>query len=115
MSEKYCEQCGKLMVQPRWKNGKKDSTFQKRRFCSSRCYGDWVMEQNKSLTKAASRKRAQRVHTKMKKCSECGSTENLQRHHEDHQDACSVDILCQNCHTKREMELGRWGRSATSA
>src|SRR3990167_9383846 len=61
------------------------------------------------LTKAASRKRAQRAYPTKPPCQKCGNPENVQRHHPNHEDALSVEFLCQSCHTTADQELGRWG------
>lgn len=37
--KKRCLQCGKVMVQPVWKSGKKDSLFKDRKYCGTKCYG----------------------------------------------------------------------------
>lgn len=63
----------------------------------------------KILTKAASRKRAQRAFPKILPCEICGGSIRVQRHHHDHQSALSVRFLCQSCHTKEEVLAGTWG------
>jgi hypothetical protein len=68
------------------------------------------------LTKAASRKRAQRAISLLgQQCARCGGTWRLQRHHADHQDALAVEILCQSCHTSEEMVSGTWGAGLRQA
>jgi hypothetical protein len=62
------------------------------------------------LTKAASRKRAQRAYPQLPPCQACGSTVNVQRHHPNHEDALSVEFLCQRCHTCADQQYGKWGR-----
>lgn len=64
------------------------------------------------LTKAASRKRAQREFPALTACESCGSTSDLQRHHPNLQDALSVVILCQPCHAKAHVARGDWGHGA---
>lgn len=111
MNTKYCNQCKTLMVRPRWANGKLDSTFRKRLFCSRACYGNWIMANNKALTKNASRRRAQRAFPKLPNCQKCGTNRNIQRHHRDHQNALCVEFLCPKCHAKTEIQQnGTWGR-----
>jgi len=61
------------------------------------------------LTKHASRKRSQRLFPVIQPCEECGTTERVQRHHEDYEKPEEVRFLCQSCHTKRDMERGIWG------
>jgi hypothetical protein len=61
------------------------------------------------LTKAASRKRAQRAYPQVPPCQRCSSSVNVQRHHKNHQDALSVAFLCQTCHTTADQKLGKWG------
>jgi hypothetical protein len=61
------------------------------------------------LTKAASRKRAQRAFPKLTACAHCGSTSRLQRHHPDLSDALCVVILCQPCHAAEHVRHGTWG------
>ena len=61
------------------------------------------------LTKAASRKRAQRAYPVLSACERCESTSALQRHHPNINDALSVVILCQPCHAKEHVARGTWG------
>ena len=62
------------------------------------------------LTKVASRKRAQRAYQQVPPCQKCGSSVNVQRHHENYDHALSVEFLCQSCHATVDQQLGRWGR-----
>lgn len=60
------------------------------------------------LTKAASRKRAQRAIPIMTSCSRCGATDTkLERHHKDYQKPTDVMILCCQCHAAVEQESGQ--------
>lgn len=102
---KHCEICGKEMIQPRWKNGKLDSTFKNRRFCSTTCYGKSNEIEDPSIQTV--RKRDGRKIT-VSICEKCGSTKNLQRHHVNKRLSM---ILCQECHTAEHMKDGSWGRS----
>lgn len=61
------------------------------------------------LTKHASRKRSQKLYPILPPCEECGSTERVQRHHDDYQKPEDVRFLCQSCHTKRDVARGTWG------
>lgn len=40
-------------------------------------------------------------------CEQCGSTERLERHHEDHSKPLEVQILCRKCHQKITPKPGR--------
>lgn len=92
---KHCELCG----------GEKSKKA--KRFCSSKCYGQWMMNQNLSPTHHASRKRAQRHIISLRQCEDCGSTGvRLTRHHPDHGDALRVEILCYKCHAKADLRDG---------
>src|SRR5262245_14601185 len=62
------------------------------------------------LTKAASRKRAQRAYPVLPPCQHCGTTEKVQRHPPHHQNALSVVFLCRLCHAIAEGKSGKWGR-----
>ena len=77
------------------------------KFCSLKCC--WKKQTTNHPSKWAARKRAQRA-IPLVKCEECGSTNNLQRHHDDLSRPLDVKVLCQQCHTNRDMELGKWGR-----
>src|SRR5262245_41890922 len=109
---KRCEFCGKEMVRPRWSNGRLDDTWKHRRFCSSRCYGDWIISQNRAK-RLSGRRRAHRLITKMEKCDVCGSRSGLQRHHRDrnplNNELSNLQILCQTCHKNDHMRDGTWG------
>lgn len=105
---KRCETCGGVMTRPRWKNGKLDSTWKNRRYCSSQCYGKANEKANPSLPTL--RKRDQR-RLPTTECQHCGQTTRLQRHHGNKQ----VVVLCQKCHTAEHMKDGTWGRSQESA
>ena len=61
------------------------------------------------LTKAASRKRAQREYPTLPPCQRCGRKENVQRHHPNLDDALCVEFLCQKCHTTEHLTSGSWG------
>lgn len=62
-----------------------------------------------STTKYKMRKRAQRaVPLAGKKCANCGSARNLQRHHANERTAKRARILCQKCHAKLHVKRGDW-------
>lgn len=65
-----------------------------------------------SKTRYAERKALQRaMPLSGKKCSVCGSTKNLQRHHvsKKPKDAEKGRILCQKCHAALHARRGDWG------
>ena len=103
---KQCEACGGSMSRPRWRNGKLDSSWKNRKYCSSKCYGKANEIAEPSIQTL--RKRDQR-RLKAEKCQECGSTENVHRHHAKDE----VMILCQKCHTAEHMKDGTWGRQGS--
>lgn len=105
--EKYCQHCGKKMDRKRMGNRLESmNEFKKRRFCSIRCYGDWMIAHAGTITKHAARKRAQRA-IEMKQCQRCGRTNlKLNRHHADHQKALDVMVLCTECHAIVDQKLG---------
>lgn len=53
----------------------------------------------------AARKAAQR-HVMAEKCSVCGSTERVERHHPDITKPLDVEILCFRCHVKADQRDG---------
>ena len=114
---KSCEKCGRRMVQPRWKNAKLDSTFRKRRFCSRKCYGRWVEDNNPTVKPNSARKRARKLKRGTTRCEDCGKRRKLHRHHLDgnpqnnHLD--NVRLLCQSCHTADHMAEETWGSGRT--
>lgn len=109
-ARKPCERCSREMVQPRWANGKLDSLFAYRRFCSTTCAGYRITDKPTS-----GRKRAQRA-TPMQKCNRCPQTIGLQRHHKDrnpmNNDPTNIEVLCQACHTDDHKTDGTWGHGA---
>jgi hypothetical protein len=109
---KACEQCKAEMDRPRWKNGKLDAMWRHRRFCSSRCYGDWVLSQ-KRATRRSGRKQAQRAVPTMTECNRCQTVSRLQRHHQDrdplNNSPENIEILCQECHKNEHMKDKTWG------
>lgn len=42
-------------------------------------------------------------------CSECGSTRNVVKHHDDYSKPLEVIYLCKICHVKRHREVLKWG------
>lgn len=57
------------------------------------------------------RKAAQRAFPLVdQRCADCGAANNLQRHHPNHARPIDIIILCQSCHTQREVIQGTWGR-----
>jgi len=67
-------------------------------------------------SKNTGRKQAQRMF-RATECNRCGGIQSLQRHHKDgnslNNAPKNVEILCQPCHTKADMEAGRWGKGKT--
>ena len=61
------------------------------------------------ISKAASRKRAQKAYPVLLPCERCGSSDNVQRHHADHQKPLDIQFLCQKCHTLADVASGTWG------
>lgn len=114
---KNCQHCGKTMIQPRWSNGKLDSTFHERMFCSLLCNKASMLAKTPP-TDNAGRRRAQKLFA-VTKCQRCGVTEGLQRHHKDknpkNNSAANVEIVCQSCHVIAENESGGWGKAKTLA
>ena len=110
--KKICEFCQVEMVRPRWSNGNLDSAWKTRRFCSSRCYGDWILAQKKG--KPASGRKIAQKRFPLKQCERCKSTVRLQRHHKDRNSlnnkADNVEVLCQTCHKNLHMAEGSWSR-----
>jgi hypothetical protein len=43
------------------------------------------------------------------KCDKCGTTENLEMHHEDYSKILEVNTLCKQCHEARHLELKQAG------
>lgn len=113
---KNCEQCSGLMIQPRWANGKLDSTFKSRRFCSIECSRLSRLAMP-SQEKAAGRKRAQRMY-KLKPCVKCG-TDQSQRHHKDgnpsNNSVNNIEFLCASCHAAEHIADGSWGKKKVLA
>jgi len=63
------------------------------------------------MKKNTIRKRTQRkLSVEKKQCENCGSTINLQRHHEEYNESGKVALLCQNCHKNLHYLQGNWGR-----
>lgn len=110
-STKSCEQCNGLMIQPRWSNGKLDSTFSSRRFCSTECNRQYRLS-TPAQENAAGRKRAQRLF-KMMPCARCGA-EKSQRHHKDgnpcNNSESNIKFLCARCHAAEHIAEGSWGK-----
>lgn len=65
------------------------------------------------MNKATIRKRTQRlVSLDGKSCEQCGSTENLQRHHRTYTET-DFQILCQSCHVQADLRDGSRKRRKT--
>ena len=68
------------------------------------------MSRTVSTWKDKVRKRAQRAKSlKGKKCANCGSKKNLQRHHEKGLTSNKTRILCQKCQKNLHVRNGTWG------
>ena len=52
------------------------------------------------------RTRSKKIYGDMVSCQECGSTQNLQRHHPDYNDT-KIIVLCRLCHTQLHNALKR--------
>lgn len=59
--------------------------------------------------KQTARRRAQRRIriTRTMKCCECGSRDDLERHHPDHNRALDVEIWCRPCHRYEHVRMRR--------
>lgn len=101
---KRCERCNKIMTQPRWANGRLDSTFTDRRFCSTKCAG--FRKTNKPNTM---RKRARNLINRLQ-CQRCGGKLTLHVHHKDGNTCnnrhCNLIVLCAKCHNAEHAKLG---------
>src|SRR3990167_3319507 len=63
------------------------------------------------MLKNTIRKQSQRLmNLTGKSCGNCGSIENLQRHHPDYTVPGNMKILCQTCHKNLHLESGSWGK-----
>lgn len=107
---KICENCGKQMVRPRWANGKLDSTFKKRRFCSRKCCADFRLK-DEPPTDNAGRRRAQKAKSGLCQVCGCGvgQVHHLDRNPKNNDDS-NLILLCQKCHVAAHVEKGDWGR-----
>lgn len=108
---KQCITCGGEMIQPRWANGKLDSTFKNRKFCSIECSKLFALK-SPAITPSAGRVRAQKMYT-LKPCKICGN-EHSQRHHVDGNPTNNLSenimFLCQKCHVAEHVKEGTWGK-----
>ena len=109
---KQCANCGGEMIQPRWANGKLDSTFKNRKFCSIGCNKEFLLK-SPATKPDAGRKRAQRLYPLMP-CVMCGSIKS-QRHHKDgnplNNSTENIKFLCQTCHAAKHVQEGNWGKT----
>lgn len=98
--QKNCEYCGTAMVRPRWSNGKLDSLFHQRRFCSVRCCADQRLLMD-APTDNAGRRRAQKAFH-LGPCERCQKP-GEERHHKDenpkNNEPQNIEILCKSCHS----------------
>ncbi len=106
--KKTCLQCGSKMTQPRWKNGKLDSTFHERKYCSRSCAG-----KREEIGTSGGRRRAQKMIAALQ-CEMCGGTRIPQRHHKDgnplNNATENLIVLCQDCHKEIHVLNNTWGR-----
>lgn len=64
------------------------------------------------MKRATIRKRSQRLKSLSgESCAKCGSTENLQRHHQTYTESDFI-ILCQECHASEHNADGSWGKGS---
>jgi len=115
---KTCEFCQFELCRKRKPSGKLEAntSFIKRRFCNSKCRGNFTASKNECLESSV-RQRTLKLYPKitLKNCQVCGNTENrLQRHHKDKNPFNNlfenILICCQSCHAKEHQKDGVWGR-----
>jgi hypothetical protein len=115
---KTCEYCKKELLRKRKPSGKLEanSSFSLRRFCNSKCRGDFTTSKNECLESSV-RQRTLKLYPKegLEKCSICDDSEmKLQRHHIDKNPYNNLPenilICCQNCHAKEHQKNGVWGK-----
>ena len=59
-------------------------------------------------------KNAARYINKNKRCKECGSNKNLEKHHKDYSKPKKITTLCRRCHKKIHSKNGNWSTNTTS-
>ena len=115
---KTCEHCNSELFRKRKPCGKLEANtlFSKRRFCNSKCKGNFTASKNECLESSV-RQRTLKLYPKDKliSCGVCGSSDKkLQRHHIDHNpynnETSNILICCQHCHAKEHQKNGKWGR-----
>jgi hypothetical protein len=99
--QKPCAWCGATMRRRRSAKGRSEDIywFNKRRFCSSKCYGH-----HKAAKAAERRAKDERAYRRFvgPECEACGATTDLHVHHIDGEHAngsCeNMQTLCRYCH-----------------
>jgi len=111
MIEKYCEYCGKQLDRNYYPNcGRREDIehFRKRKYCDRTCMRKamvnvGVNNANDSNTHTTAR-RINELFLSKTQCEKCGSIENLDIHHIDHNpnnnNLDNLMCLCRSCHMK---------------
>lgn len=106
--EKYCLQCGARLERKRINGRLEDLTvFNRRKYCNLSCSSK--AHQKELPTKSAYHKRAQAF--RKTHCEHCGTSENLQVHHQDlnpaNNNPSNLVTLCGTCHLKWHWANGK--------
>lgn len=104
----HCANCGNLLERKRFNSRLEDLTaFKKRKFCDQVCMAKAMIQED--VTLAGLRNRSMKF--RAKKCSDCGTQENLQIHHMDsnpaNNDPENLRTLCAACHAKWHWKNGK--------
>ena len=106
----YCQYCGAELKRKRIPCGDLETftSFAKRKFCNSRCFGNYRLTHNKdNQTNRNAHCTAQKINEEILKiscCQICGAETKLDVHHKDgNYNNNSLDnllVLCRSCHMK---------------
>jgi len=99
--EKNCLNCNAPLLRRRFPSALEDATvFQRRKYCSLRCFGLHRYRDQYPLSKATYHARARRF--RGPKCEACGTGKRLVAHHVDqnytNNDPRNIQTLCKPCH-----------------
>ena len=87
-----------------YNNKEKVLTYQKKRLEEKRKTDPNFIKKRAIRDQSRNKKGGGKDNLKNKSCEECGTNEDLQRHHENYK-SLNIIILCRNCHNKLHNSL----------